>query len=131
MTPMTTLHGCIPILVTPFDLAGHFLPDDMARQIDWVIDQGATGVSALAIASEGYKLTDPERDEIAAVVVEATAGRVPVVISADGAGTAVAVDRAQASGRSGRRRADGAATVFRETGRPELAGILRQDRCQR
>ena len=92
---MTTLHGCIPILVTPFDLAGRFVAEDMVRQIDWVIDQGATGVSALAIASEGYKLTDVERDEVAKVVISATAGRVPVVISADGAGTAVAVDRAR------------------------------------
>src|SRR5829696_1020969 len=91
----TLLHGCIPILCTPFLDDGSVDLESLEREIDWVIAEGATGVAALALASEGYKLTEPERDAITATTVRAVAGRVPVVISADGAGTEVAVDRAR------------------------------------
>ena len=91
---MTELRGCIPILSTPFDAQDAVDADSLRAQIDWVLAEGATGVATLALASEGYKLTERERDEVAALVVEHVAGRVPVVVSADGAGTAVAVDRA-------------------------------------
>jgi 4-hydroxy-tetrahydrodipicolinate synthase len=58
-------------------------------------------VATLALASEGYKLTEAERDEVSRVVVARTAGRVPVVIAADGAGTDVAIDRAIKADRAG------------------------------
>jgi 2-keto-3-deoxy-L-arabinonate dehydratase len=89
------LHGCIPILSTPFHEDGALDLPSLAREIEWVIAEGADGVAALAIASEGYKLTETERDTVTRTVVETVAGRVPVVISADGAGTEVAIERAQ------------------------------------
>jgi 2-keto-3-deoxy-L-arabinonate dehydratase len=100
---MTDLRGCIPILCTPFldDFSVDF--ESLERQVDWVIAEGASGVATLALASEGYKLTEAERDEIIRVVVEKTGGRVPVVVSADGGGAEVAIDRAiraQAAGAS-------------------------------
>lgn len=91
---MTDLRGCIPILCTPFTAGNEVDLDGLAREVEWVLAEGAAGVAALAIASEGYKLTEPERDAVTRRVVEAVAGRVPVVISADGAGTDVAVERA-------------------------------------
>src|SRR4051794_16297243 len=58
------LRGCIPILCTPFTETNELDLDSLRREIDWVITEGADGVAALAIASEGYKLIEPERDEI-------------------------------------------------------------------
>jgi 2-keto-3-deoxy-L-arabinonate dehydratase len=98
---MTELRGCIPILCTPFDENDAIDSASLRAQIDWVLSEGASGVATLALASEGYKLTDRERDEVTALVVEHVAGRVPVVVSADGAGTAVAVDRAIRAARLG------------------------------
>ena len=92
---MTELRDCIPILCTPFDTKDSIDADSLRAEIDWVLAEGASGVATLALASEGYKLTDQERDDAVAIVVEHVAGRVPVVVSADGAGTAVAVDRAK------------------------------------
>lgn len=92
---MTELRGCIPILCTPFDADDAIDASSLRSQIDWVLAEGASGVATLALASEGYKLTERERDEVTAVVVDHVAGRAPVVVSADGAGTAVAVDRAK------------------------------------
>jgi 2-keto-3-deoxy-L-arabinonate dehydratase len=93
--PAHALRGCIPIVCTPFHDDGALDLDGLQREVDWLIAEGAAGVAALAIASEGYKLTEPERDAVARATVEAAGGRVPVVLSADGAGTAVAVDRAR------------------------------------
>lgn len=91
---MIELCGCIPILCTPFDSQDGVDSASLSAQVDWVLAQGAAGVATLALASEGYKLTERERDEVVTTVVEHVAGRAPVVVSADGAGTAVAVDRA-------------------------------------
>ena len=77
------------------------MPPGCALRSIGCLAEGASGVATLALASEGYKLTERERDEVAALVVEHVAGRVPVVVSADGAGTAVAVDRAVRAARLG------------------------------
>jgi 4-hydroxy-tetrahydrodipicolinate synthase len=53
------------------------------------------GLATPAIASEGYKLAEAEQQRVAAIVIEMTGGRVPVVVSADGNGTDVAVVRAR------------------------------------
>ncbi len=98
---MTELRRCIPILCTPFFDDGSVDLASLEREIEYVIGEGAAGVAALAIASEGYKLTEGERDQITREVVACVAGRVPVVVSADGAGTEVAVERAARAARLG------------------------------
>jgi dihydrodipicolinate synthase/N-acetylneuraminate lyase len=95
------LHGCTPILCTPFNPDGSVDYESLEREIDWVIAEGAVGVAALALASEGYKLTEAERTEITRVVVSHTAKRATVVVSADGAGAEIAIDRATAAERAG------------------------------
>ncbi len=95
------LRGCFPILCTPFLDDGSLDLESLEREVDWVIGEGASGVVALAIASEGYKLTEAERDAVARATVSAAGGRVPVVISAHGDGTEVALDRAQRAARLG------------------------------
>lgn len=95
------LRGCIPILCTPFLEHGAVDYESLERQVEWVIGEGAAGVATLALASEGYKLTESERDEVSRVVVSQTARRVPVVISADGAGAEIAIERARKAERAG------------------------------
>jgi 2-keto-3-deoxy-L-arabinonate dehydratase len=95
------LRGCIPILCTPFFEDGSLDLESLRREIDYVLAEGATGVAALALASEGYKLTETERDIVTQAVIGHTAGRVPVVVSADGAGTEVALERARKAADAG------------------------------
>jgi 2-keto-3-deoxy-L-arabinonate dehydratase len=88
------LRGCIPILVTPFFEDGSLDLESLEREIDWVLEEGASGVACVAIASEGYKLTETERDAVIGATVRRVDGRVPVVASADGPGEEPAIDRA-------------------------------------
>jgi 4-hydroxy-tetrahydrodipicolinate synthase len=90
-----TLHGCIPILVTPFADDGSLDLGSLECEIDWVLAEGASGVACAAIASEGYKLTETERDAVIATTVRRVDGRAPVVASADGPGEEPAIDRAR------------------------------------
>jgi dihydrodipicolinate synthase/N-acetylneuraminate lyase len=101
MTSEHELRGCIPILVTPFTDDGALDLDSLRAEIDWVIGEGASGVACLAIASEGYKLTEEERDTVVLTTVDRVAGRVPVVASADGPGEEPAIDRARRAVRLG------------------------------
>ena len=61
-----TLRGCIPILVTPFAEDGSLDLESLECEIDWVLSEGASGVACVAIASQGYKLTETERDVVIA-----------------------------------------------------------------
>lgn len=89
------LHGCIPILVTPFADDGSVDLDSLEREIEWALAEGASGVACAAIASEGYKLTESERDAVIGTTVRRVGGRAPVVASADGPGEEPAIDRAR------------------------------------
>src|SRR5918995_6890963 len=89
------LRGCIPILVTPFSDYGSLDLESLEREIDWALAEGASGVACVAIASEGYKLTEAERDAVIATTVRRVDGRAPVVASADGPGEEPAIDRAR------------------------------------
>lgn len=95
------LRGCIPILVSPFAADGSLDLVSLERQIDWVIAEGAAAVACVAIASEGYKLTEEERDAVVQATVRHVNGRVPVVASADGPGEEPAIARAKRAARLG------------------------------
>src|SRR5215204_7133119 len=114
MSAGESLHGCIPILVTPFADDGSLDFESLEREIEWVLAEGASGVACVAIASEGYKLTETERDAVITTTVRRIGGRLPVVASADGPGEEPAIDRARRRGARGRR-LDGAAVVLRQT----------------
>jgi 4-hydroxy-tetrahydrodipicolinate synthase len=91
------LHGCLPIVLTPFDEGGAIDVASLVSEVEFLIESGVHGLATPAIASEGYKLSDEERMLVSRTVVETTAGRVPVVVSADGAGTDLAKMRARSA----------------------------------
>lgn len=95
MPNAAVLSACVPILCTPFADGGGLDLPSLEREVEWVLGEGASGVACLAIASEGYKLTEGERDEVLRATVGAVGGRVPVVASADGQGVEPAVERAR------------------------------------
>lgn len=79
---MNKLHGVIPILATPFTSDGSEIDyEDLRRMIDFVIGEGVHGVAFPGVASEYYKLSDQERERMIEVMIEQTAGRVPVIVN--------------------------------------------------
>ena len=88
--PDRTMAGVYPILSTPFDSHGRVVMEDLRKQVEWMVDCGVQGVG-IAVASEIYKLTESERDDVLKAVVDQAAGRIKVVMNTGGEGTDVAV----------------------------------------
>lgn len=68
----------------------------MAEHVNWVIDSGVNGISCL-LGSGGFTyLNAEERYEVAATVIEAAKGRVPVLVGITGESTAETIDLGRA-----------------------------------
>jgi 4-hydroxy-tetrahydrodipicolinate synthase len=93
--------GIFAIPQTPFNDLGDLLWDDLARECDWVVRAGAYGLVWPVMASEYTVLSFPERVQGAKLVVDAVAGRVPVVIGVADTSKAGAVALAEAAAQAG------------------------------
>jgi 4-hydroxy-tetrahydrodipicolinate synthase len=80
--------GIFPALVTPMTSTEEVDHRVMAQLIDHLIkDGGVHGVVPLGSTGEFYSLTSEEREAVVRTVMEATAGRVPVLVGANAAST--------------------------------------------
>jgi 4-hydroxy-tetrahydrodipicolinate synthase len=80
------LRGIFNIMATPFDVEGALDLDSLKRLVDFQIGAGADGLTILGIMGEAHKLLDEEKLTVVRVVLEQTAGRVPVVVGASAGG---------------------------------------------
>ncbi len=74
-----SLKGVIPILLTPFDDAGHVDYEDLRKMIKFYLDSGVDGLACLGEVSETRLLEEDERREILTTVVREVRGKVPVI----------------------------------------------------
>jgi 4-hydroxy-tetrahydrodipicolinate synthase len=92
---MGELRGTSPILTTPFTEEGAVDYDGLTNIVRKHVDEGCRSLTLFGLASEFYKLTDDERGEILAVVMETCADEsIETVVSATHHATAVARERA-------------------------------------
>lgn len=85
---MSELRGIIPIVYTPFDERGEIIVADVRRLVDYLIAAGAHGLAAVGGASEAFKLTLDERRDLAELVAEQAARRVPIIVGVSAVNTA-------------------------------------------
>ncbi|NQW16186.1 MAG: dihydrodipicolinate synthase family protein [Chloroflexi bacterium] len=88
--PDRSMQGVYPILSMPFDAQGRIVFEDLRNEVDWAIGHGVPGLG-IAVASEVYKLTEAERDEVTKAVVDQSNGRAKIVINTGEQGTDLAV----------------------------------------
>lgn len=88
--------GAWPVLLTPFtsDLRVDF--DAVGPLVEFYVEQGVAGLFTNSMSSEVYQLHPWERHRLAAEVVHAAAGRVPVVSTAIGSSPASWAEDAKA-----------------------------------
>lgn len=94
------LHGSMPALVTPFaDRKVDFAA--LKALVEWQIAEGSHGIVPVGTTGESPTLGHDEHEEVIAAVVEASAGRVPVIAGAGSNNTVEAlrfVEFAKSSG---------------------------------
>ena len=88
--PDRTMKGVYPILSLPADVRGRIDYEDLAKQTEWFIECGVHGMG-IAMATEVYKLTDAERDQVLKTVVKQNRNRAKVVMNTGAEGTDVAI----------------------------------------
>lgn len=83
-----SLRGVIPAIVTPFTGEDEIDVDGLGRITEYVVEGGVHGIMTTGGTGEFPHLTREERDTVTRTVVQAAAGRVPVI-----AGTAACSTR--------------------------------------
>jgi len=83
--------GVYPILATPFADDGSVDEISLRRLVRFQLLGGVDGIALFGNASEMYTLLEREREQIAAIVAEETAGRVPLVFGSGHTGLEGAV----------------------------------------
>lgn len=94
-------HGVFPYLVSPFDADGRIRGDVLARIVDHLIASGVHGLTPLGSTGEFAYLSFAQRLEVVRVVVEAAAGRVPVVAGVAATTIRDAVEQTEAMTKAG------------------------------
>lgn len=114
------IKGSNPALVTPFKDVQLDL-DALKKLVEWHIDQGSHGLVPVGTTGESPTLTHDEHDLVVKTVVEAAAGRVPVIAGAGSNNTAEAVRLVQAAKEVG---ADAALVVTPYYNKPTQDGLI-------
>ena len=91
------LEGILPVLPTPFLADGGIDEAGMKRLVVFALDKGVDGVVFPGFASEVETLNAAERATLLKIVVDAVAGRVPVVAGASAADWREVVEHGRAA----------------------------------
>lgn len=112
--------GSIPALVTPFkDGAVDF--DTLKKLVDWHVAEGSHGIVPVGTTGESPTLSHEEHEQVIEAVVQAAAGRIPVIAGAGSNNTVEAVRFLQHAERVG---ADAALVVTPYYNKPTQRGLI-------
>jgi len=117
----TVFTGVYVPLVTPFGADDEVSAPALKRLIDWVIDNGASGLVPCGTTGESATLTHEEHQRVIALSVEYAAGRVPVIAGTGSNCTREAIDLTIAADELG---VDGMLIIAPYYNRPNQRGIL-------
>ncbi len=77
---MNTLTGLIAATFTPMNQAGMVQPEPIPRIVEMLVKSGVNGLYVCGSTGEGPSLTTEERKKVAQAYIEASQGRIPVVV---------------------------------------------------
>ncbi len=112
--------GSIVALITPMDADGRLDLGRLPGLVDHLLVNGSSGIVAAGTTGESATLEGDEFEQLLEAVIDAVAGRVPVLAGTGSASTARAMGLTQTAGRLG---ADGALVVTPYYNRPTQAGL--------
>ena len=86
------LEGVLPAVVTPFDKNEEFNEPVFRDLVDWLIEQGITGIVPCGTTGEFSLMTQAERARVIEVCVDQVNGRVPVIVGTGDTATKLVID---------------------------------------
>src|SRR6056297_1695351 len=95
------ISGILTPNITPVDRAGRVDEDTLRQYVDWLIEKGVDGLYPNGSTGEFVRFTPEERRNIVRIVVDQTAGRVPILAGAAEANVRETIDACEAYGAMG------------------------------
>ncbi|MFW9939169.1 MAG: 4-hydroxy-tetrahydrodipicolinate synthase, partial [Candidatus Thorarchaeota archaeon] len=89
--------GVMPALVTPFNKDESINEDQLRNLINFLIEEGVTGLVPVGTTGEFVNMTFEERKKVIEIVVDETNGRVPVIAGTGETGTKLVIDATKAA----------------------------------
>lgn len=114
------INGSLPALVTPFK-NGQLNLDTLKKLVEWHVEQGTHGLVPVGTTGESPTLSHSEHDLVVKTVVDASAGRLPVVAGAGSNNTAETVRLVNAAKAAG---ATAALVVTPYYNKPSQRGLI-------
>jgi 4-hydroxy-tetrahydrodipicolinate synthase len=114
------IKGSLPALVTPFT-NGQLDLDTLKKLVEWHFEQGSHGLVPVGTTGESPTLSHSEHDLVVQTVVDAAAGRFPVVAGAGSNNTSETVRLVKAAKAAG---ADAALVVTPYYNKPTQRGLI-------
>jgi 4-hydroxy-tetrahydrodipicolinate synthase len=114
------IRGSIPALVTPFK-DGQLDLVTLKQLVEWHIEQGSNALAPVGTTGESPTLSHEEHKIVVETVVEAVAGRIPVIAGAGSNNTAEGISLMQHAAKAG---ADAALVVTPYYNKPTQAGLI-------
>ncbi|MFX1496369.1 MAG: 4-hydroxy-tetrahydrodipicolinate synthase [Promethearchaeota archaeon] len=89
--------GVMPALITPFNKDESLNKEQLRNLVNYLIEQGVTGLVPVGTTGEFVNMTFQERLDVIKIVVDETNGRVPVIAGTGETGTKLVVDATKAA----------------------------------
>jgi 4-hydroxy-tetrahydrodipicolinate synthase len=119
--PPSILRGAMTAIVTPFDTDGSVDAAALGELVRWQVGSGIHGLVPCGTTGEGATLTPEEHTLVVRTVVEAAAGKVPVVAGCGTNDTGKTVEGAKRAAESG---ADALLVVTPYYNKPNRSGMI-------
>lgn len=91
----TSFRGVFPYLVSPVDASGKIMDEVLGRLVEHLIQAGVHGLTPLGSTGEFAYLNPYQRQQVVDVVLQKSAGRVPVIAGVAATTTSDAVEQAR------------------------------------
>jgi 4-hydroxy-tetrahydrodipicolinate synthase len=89
------IDGVVPIIPIPFNADDSIDELSLRRCVEWVSTRPMAAMCLPAYASEFYKLSEGEREQVIGIAIDANQGRIPVIAQANHASSKVAATLAR------------------------------------
>ena len=89
--------GVMPALVTPFNKDESINEEQLRNLVNYLIEQGVTGLVPTGTTGEFVNMTREERLKVIEIVVDETNGRVPVIAGTGETGTKLVINATKAA----------------------------------
>ena len=92
---LRNLKGSVVALITPFHADGSVNFEKLRELVNWHVDSGTDAVLTLGTTGESSTMTHEEDDAVLRCVIEAAAGRVPVIAGTGSNSTATMLEKSR------------------------------------